>query len=328
MDSTAVNYDSTANIPCEGCCQHKLSEPVNPDSQIVAQNLPKQVDEVFLPNLPKTTYQVPFGAVKSKLPEIKSINTDWSYLLYRVKERLSLILMLILTLGYLVWSVYQRSKKNFVAAKSRGEAPPFSLPIKISRDHAIVFEDDLYLAMNRMRSRQDSDQAVIDIPRTIEATISNGGLLEFQFDQRTKSIEYLILIDKNNEQNHRAQLFESIFQFFRKNQVFVERFFFDADPSFCWNESHQDGISTHRLVNLYPDARLLVFSNGFSFINPITGKVNLHLEQLFESWQSKFLLTPNPASSWNYREVILSEQFSVFPSNLPGLGKWQTPSLR
>ncbi len=307
--SSAVNFIQVANVPCEDCCAYP-----SPENRLTVDT----TGTTLPPDIPKTTYYVPFDTLTAELPYIRPLNSDLSFRLYKFKHELSWILIAMLLFGYLAYLLYRRAKRNYVAAKDKGDEPPYTLPIKITDDHEILFEDDFYLVINRMRGRQESERQLLNIPRTIKSTIKRGGLWDFKYTLRSKSTEYLILIDKNTEQNHQAHLYETIYQRLRKNEVYTERFFFDADPTLCWNKDFPGGIATERLAQYYPNARLIVFSNGYRFINPVTGETDAFLKA-FEPWQNRALLTPAPAASWNYREAILAEFFVVMSANVQGL---------
>ena len=73
------------------------------------------------------------------------------------------------------------------------------------------------------------------------------------------------------------------------------------------------------IAALHPDHHLIIFSDGASFINPLTGEPERWLE-MFSPWTSRALLTPESPAQWGDRERALAElDFIVLPATKEGL---------
>ena len=144
----------------------------------------------------------------------------------------------------------------------------------------------------------------------------------------------MILIDKQADYNHQSQLFEYVYQHFVAQEVYAERYFFDGDPSWCWNDAQPKGVPLEHLLQRYSQARLIIFADGHSFIDPVNGELEPWVKQL-QGWEQRALLTPAAAAQWNYREAKLNKHLLVLPSGIKGMlqlvnhfESLPTPSLR
>jgi hypothetical protein len=268
------------------------------------------------------------------MPSLAEVRQDFWYWLSRYKALFSAILYVLLLTGALGLYLWMRAQRRYAARQERGDEPPYQLPIKINRHSAIAVGPEFMTAINRLRGREASERLRINLQRTVAATIRRGGLIDFRFDAYTRPVEYLLLIDKNSEQNHQAQLFEFIYQHLLRQEVHAERFFFDGVPLWCWNERHPEGLPLERLKHLHRDARLIVLGSGYGFISPVTGELEEWTAQL-AAWNRRALLTPAPLAGWNYREATLAQFFQVLPSSMEGMTQvvrhfemLPTPSLR
>ncbi|MEZ5044171.1 MAG: SUMF1/EgtB/PvdO family nonheme iron enzyme [Saprospiraceae bacterium] len=327
MDSTAVNFNPQATEPCENCCeQRSAADPVEKPNRVTLSQLALR-DSVSVKPRFAAIEEAPLPALNA-LPE-----NGWQWL-SRYKWPASFLLwglLLTLSLGYYLW---RRAESQYLARQNRADEPPYRLPIKIRRAQPIALSDEFSLAVNRLRGREMGERSRLDLRKTVSATIRRGGFAHFQYRTLTRPVEYLLLIDKQAEQNHQSQLFEYVYQYIARQEVYAERYFFDGDPRYCWNDQHPAGLPVERLLQRHSTARLLVLANGYSFINPASGQLEDWTRSL-SGWHQRALLSPAPMAGWNYREATLAQFFLVLPSNVQGLVQvvrhfeaLPTPSLR
>lgn len=313
----APNYNPNATIDCEDCCEKTRSS---------VANFVQRDSVSWRPTPPIYEYTEP-----APLTPIGQSGLLW---LARYKTLLSWLIPILLLSFSLGWLLWRRARRDYLARQSRSDEPPYRLPIKIRRDRELELDERFFFLLDRLRGREAGERLRIDIPATIKATARRGGFPELRFRPYSRPTDYLILIDKQAEYNHQSQLFEYIYQRFVKQEVYAERFFFDGDPRWCWNDRHPGGLPLEQVLQRHGQARLLVFADGHSFLNPATGALEDWVKVL-EGWNQRALLTPAPAGAWNYREGRLSESFLILPSSIEGMLQLvrhfetlSTPSLR
>jgi len=230
-----------------------------------------------------------------------------------------LLLFTALLLALLFYRAYRRRK--LIAELESKDKPPYAWNIHIEGAEAIHLGDDFSFLLNLIRQRAGSEAFKLDVPRTIGATIEQGGMPTFRFLQQTQPPEYLLLIEQQSARNHRARLLDMLFQVFHANEVLIERFFYDNDPRVCYNEAHPEGISLQEVQQRYPSSRLMVAGYGNALLNKLTGKLE-PWSPLIRNWKHRLLLTPRPTLGWGKRERRLSELFTLLPLSMQSLLFW------
>lgn len=326
MDSTAINFNPEAEVACEDCCQYigcRDSTAINFNARATqaCEDCCEYAAKPTLTGLAQRdslSYKPRFEAKPVLLPELKPLDSNfWTWIADNKNMILGVLYALLLAIALTVF-LWKRAKQNYIARKERGEEPPYRLPIQIRKDRPIAVEQEFFLAMNRLRGRTESERQRLSVPKTVRATARSGGQIDFRYDAFSRPIEYLLLIDKNTEQNHQSQLYEHLYQRFVHHEVYSTRYFYDGAPDICWNEQHPSGINLERLLQLHGHARLLILSDGHSFINPTTGEVESWVN-ILQQWKERAILTPAPMANWDYQEATLARFFVVMPSNMKGL---------
>jgi hypothetical protein len=197
--------------------------------------------------------------------------------------------------------------------------PPYSWNIA-PKDHdaEINIGEGFSKTLLQLRRREWTDNSDIDVPNTIKATIAEGGMPNFRFKRQTRPPEYLLLVERFSRNDHRAGLFDYVFQALRVNEVFVERFFYDSDPRINRNEQYPAGLNLNELRNRFPDARLVLLGSGYRLLSPRTGKLAEWALPL-QSWRVRALLTPVPHAEWGYQERQLDTAFLLLPASVESL---------
>jgi len=228
-----------------------------------------------------------------------------------------LILLSGLLLGLLAqW--LERRRRQLIAEHQPNAKPPYVWNIRLDTPPEVDFGEPFYGLLHLLRRRETDEQWQLDMPGTIRATIRKGGLPEFRYAQQTRPAEYLLLIDRQGARDHRARLFEALFQGFRAQEVIIEAYYFDGDPRLCWNDAHPNGVSLRELYYHHPQSRLLLLGSGWSLLNPQSGRL-AKWTNLFNAWTDRAILTPQPLAAWGRNERALREQFLMLPAALSGL---------
>ena len=331
MDPRAINFNPLATKACMGCCSYKgcvdsLALNFNPKAKIACADCCELLETtntidgiIGLSQRDITTYKVHFPFQNVEIPVINRVN-EGLYALYQLKHILTYILLGIIMAILISVILYRRAYKRFLTIKEPGNAPPYQFPLLVQPTKAISFGPAFNKVINKLAARKVVPGQKLNFEKTIHSTIKNGGAIDLKrmYDRQPNS--YLILIDKKNNSNHQSQLFEVLHQKIVEQNVKVERYFFDSQPRVCWNENFPNGIRLEQIFQRHFYSRLLIFSDGYSFINPMTGEVEDWLWSL-KRWSKRGVLTPVPTASWTYREALLSDEFTVFPNSIDGISQ-------
>jgi hypothetical protein len=231
-----------------------------------------------------------------------------------------------LLMGGAIWGIsYWRRRKEqreLAARRDNKTKPPYAWKIKIDGiENALQLNDIFFRTANDMRRRSEMDVQRLDMPRTIQATIRRAGMPQFRFRQPTQANEYLVLIDQNAAQSHRAKLFGYLLHRWQQSEVLAERFFFNGDIRLCWNEKNPRGLSIADLRQRFPAHRLIVVGHGFWLLKTMVVEWDEWTAGLLDGWRQKVLLTPRMPQEWDARERVLAEKFRILPAILRGLGE-------
>ncbi len=228
-----------------------------------------------------------------------------------------LILLLFAMFGaYLNWWA-ERQQKIIADIQSKND-PPLLWNIQIPNVSKINLNEDYFKVLQLMRQRTSDDHFVLNIPKTINKTIETGGIVDFQYQYKTRPPEYLLLIDRQSSKNHRAYLYNYLFESFKANEVYIERFFYEGDIRLCWNEYYPNGIKLQDLQQTYRDARLIIIGSGYQLLNPVTGKL-AKWTRIFDNWSDRAILSPRPTKNWAGREKQLQQKFILLPASIQSL---------
>ena len=251
---------------------------------------------------------------------IEGISSNWalgfghSYFSFQK----ALIVLFTIVLVGLIGLFWRYKNQKFTLKFNADTDLPSSWTIKIPNSPTVLMDEKFYLAVSEMRKRTIHESNRIDVKKTINTSISNGGMIELTYLQATNTKNYLILIDINSEDNHRAKLYEFIIKNLLNYDVPIERFYFNSDIQWCWNENMPRGITIRELRHKYAEYQLIVFSNGATLINDNLIELN-DWTNVFDGWRKKIILTPRITSEWGKKEDLLAQKFRLLPANTEGL---------
>ncbi|MEO1259961.1 MAG: OmpA family protein [Bacteroidota bacterium] len=243
----------------------------------------------------------------------------WRTWLANNQEWIKIMVMLLLA-GVLYWLVRrrQRQKQKFVIDHQPNTNPPYVWNAAQGSEPEVQLNEAFFRLLHTLRQRTRDDVWRFNAPKTVHATIRKGGRVSFVYEQQTRPAEYLLLIDRHSNRNHRARLFDYLFQKIKTSEVYIERYFFDGDLRLCWNENTPNGIFLKELQHRYVNSRLLLVSDGYRLLNPKNGRL-ARWTKMLEGWKERALLTPVPMSKWKRKERVLNELFHIKPANVNGL---------
>lgn len=170
----------------------------------------------------------------------------------------------------------------------------------------------------QLRRRESAEHLLPDLPASIRATIAGGGVPTFRYRNPSRPTEYLLLVERYAMDDHRAGLFDHFYHTLHRNEIIIERFFYQGDLRLCRNERYPAGLSLQQLRYRYPDARLVVMGAGYRFLSPKTGDLADWTRPIF-GWRRRVLLSPVSRHDWGARERALQRLFHLLPASLQSL---------
>ncbi|HVV02943.1 MAG TPA: hypothetical protein VHC96_01925 [Puia sp.] len=193
----------------------------------------------------------------------------------------------------------------------RGDDAPVDLPFR-PKDHLIQKMPALTRLSTSLGQKVPTGAFRLDIKRTIHSCVNNYGLLLPVYRVIERAPEYLVLIDR--KQPLHCHLFRRLAQTLIDDAVPMNYYFFDDMTAF-FAEGSDKPVSFYGLRERHYPARLIISSDGYSFIDgkeELSGDIAAELSQ----WSDKLLLTPVSSSDWGAYEDILSEELRVVSADM------------
>ncbi|MCO6491630.1 MAG: WG repeat-containing protein [Phaeodactylibacter sp.] len=277
-------------------------EPVLPDAPVA------ELEVQPLP-YPRTLDRLRIDPAQEKRAQLYRDYGNWA--------KLALTLLLgALLYAFLQWREQRRRK--LVAELESRTAPPYVFNIETRQDEPIAWSEQLQSLLNVLRRRALGEAVRLDLPATIHSTVKQAGRLSFRYRQQTRPPEYLFLVERHSQYDHRARLYDLIYHKLRENEVYALRYFYDGDLRLCFDERAPHGVGLKELAQKYGASRLLIVGSGHGLLSPMTGKLS-KWTNVFSSWRQRAILSPLPSDTWGRREERLAEQFQLAPASLQGL---------
>ncbi len=243
----------------------------------------------------------------------------WEEFYQKYAKWIKLLLAAILTLILGKILLNRDKKRKRLIAKLNHDlktTPVWSL--KPGAIEEILTGDTFVRILNNLRKRTPDDFYRLNIPKTVNKTVRNAGMIQFQYELQTRPAEYVLLIDNPSEANHLSQLYELLFEHFKQNEVYLERYFFDEKMLLCRNETNPKGIKLEELQHKYYASQLIILAASYrseaSFIKKLQG-----WKDLFNGWKSAAILLPAPIFDKVEKDVSLRENFTLIPATIHGL---------
>jgi len=183
-----------------------------------------------------------------------------------------------------------------------------------------LFPTMIFMQIARnLRRRIPVPSNELDIEKTIDATLRQGGWLKPIYRNSQILPEYLFLVNRTSFQDHQAQFIEEIIQRLKKDNVLITSYFFDDDPLICF-PSHGESfpLRLNEIISKYHQHYLVLVSDTEKFFNIINGELEPWVSQLI-TWQSRAFLTPKPTINWGYQEFKIAQEFIILPATPQGL---------
>ncbi|MCB0598881.1 MAG: hypothetical protein KDD28_32720, partial [Phaeodactylibacter sp.] len=302
------------------CVKAEYAQEIK-DTNYIEIRFPIAVEEELLPYAPAADLALqplPFPRSLERLQvDPEQEKRAQLYNAYGHWAKLALAILLgALLFAFLQWREQRRRK--LVAVLESRTAPPYVFSIETGREEPIAWGERLPNLLNTLRRRALSEVTRLDLPATIHSTVKQAGRLSFQFRQQTQPPEYLFLIERHSQYDHRARLYDVLFQKLQENEVYALRYFYDGDLRLCFNERAPQGVGLKELAQKYGASRLIIMGSGYGLLSPLSGKLS-KWTNVFSSWRRRALLSPISSNDWGRREERLAEHFQLAPASLQGL---------
>jgi formylglycine-generating enzyme required for sulfatase activity len=243
-----------------------------------------------------------------------------------VHRRLQLAALLLPLLFFGAWWLRRfYGRRRMLLRRARTARPPRLEHLIVKGVAEQLFQGQSFRRvvqeLRRHRPRVSHD---IDEQTTIEATVRRGGLFTPVYGSRRTLPEYLVLIDRMGPSDQLARFQEELVSRLAQDSLNLDTYYFRGDPRICRRKVPDAAHPTNYLTlpdlaALHPDYYLLIFGDGASFIDPVTGKPERWLEQ-FSPWAGRAIMTPETPAFWRFREWALNESdFLILPTGREGL---------
>jgi len=289
-----------------------------PLDTIVRQVLQKKARPVSTPLFTSKDFPFPNDIRNLAIPPLNALEK-----FYQENAKLIKFLLIALLTAILVKILLARDekRKKLIANPNNTEKVLPILGIPGAMLEAIKSGEFFYRLLNKFRRRTPDEFARLNIPKTIDHTIKNAGMVNFQYKLQTRPSEYLLLIN-GRQTTHLTQLFNLIHEYFQLNEVHFERFFWDATTGLAYNENHPKGSTAEALQHQFYQSKLLVLSQGnlieSASRTQSSGSTN-DWRIAFKNWTEKAVLLP--VTSYTKAKSFTNKQnnFQVIPATIEGL---------
>ncbi len=190
-------------------------------------------------------------------------------------------------------------------------------------------ESSIRAAIRALR-RPAQGQPKLNIPKSIDSTIRNGGVPTLRFESPRRRPEYLILIDTLASRDHQSTLFQTMVRTMDKKGLQVYAYLYAGDPRVCRPMPGVTKGGPKTLVDLavsHTTARLLLFGDAGQLFYEQSAEVQPWAKPLFAQWPERIIFTPKTVSQWSDRERELAgkQGFLLLPALQDSLRSRQTP---
>ena len=214
---------------------------------------PATTHTVTLPIPPEVPYVHPAG-------EAGRIAWQWTAILAPI----------ILLFGYALFRWFLRRAR---AAVRRGLKGPHYVPIQVEPPAGPLFEPQKVVELaRRMRQREDAGHRVLDLPRTLSATIDAHGYPTFRFRAVRRPPEYVVLLERRSRLDHFTALTDTLLGKLQEDGVLLARYYFERNPRFVFSAS-DERFDLENLVSAHEGYRLLVVGSSECLLDPGTAGI-------------------------------------------------------
>ena len=221
--------------------------------------------------------------------------------------------------------IWHRKKrlKQYLIRQTTQEEPDLRTIYFEGIEKALFPVLEIYRVSQQMRRRKEVVIQELAIQETIIQTVHSAGVFSPMLTTRKVVPEYLVLIDRTTISDQQTAYINDLIDCLETNEI-ITRYYFDNDLRLCLADSFNiNPMSPSNLVRKYPSHRLLIFSNGDGFFDPITGNLTDWTEQFYK-WPHRFIFVLPTVDRVSYKLSMLAKMFVILPATTSGLAEMIT----
>ena len=222
--------------------------------------------------------------------------------------------------AFLVWRLWWLWRARLFLQRRSTTKQPELQKISIHEFEQNLLPADLFIhTAQSLRQRVHLPSNQLDLTKTIDATLHQGGWLTPVYGVQQVLPEYLFLIARASYRDHQTRFMEEMIDRLVHNGVFITRYFFDDDPRICFPVDEVDcPRKLHEIAAKYPQHRLVINADAEKLFSTETGALQPWVSQIM-TWKDRAILNPKPAETWGYQELELVQYFIVLPATPKGM---------
>jgi hypothetical protein len=175
--------------------------------------------------------------------------------------------------GLIAAAVQWVRRHRMLRLRQPDDHPPYTWSIPPLRSLQPFDESAILHLARAMKRREAADRDRLDVRASIMATIRAGGDPQLVHRRESRMPEYLAVIERLDDRDHQAEYFDRLVAALAAEGVAVRRFFHHGDPRICWSSPRRERITLRELHQHFHQARLLLFGNPASLLDPFTGEL-------------------------------------------------------
>ncbi|MBS0555488.1 MAG: hypothetical protein JSS47_23655, partial [Proteobacteria bacterium] len=173
----------------------------------------------------------------------------------------------------------------------------------------------LRTAVRGLRRPRTAAGRTLDVIASACATAARAGLFSPVHRPRLARPEYLFLVDRAGPGDQQAHWAAEMARDLAAEGVGLTLYEFDRDPRWVaplrLHRSLSAGPPQHfvplaRLAARHAGQGLIVFADGYGFIDPASASLHSWLAEALAPWPCRVLMTPVPLASWGAAEDVLA----------------------
>lgn len=300
--------------------QESIPQPFNNTApKVVEEQVPQQVvaDIKQTPEIPPNDNLLPAAYPSEITLAIDDLwVTNWSvYFNY-----ICLGLVLLLPILLLAYRYYRYKKDAFlslqqIAMSDEGDS---YFQLSFPKQKYRLFQTAHFKTIaQRLHQREWAVGKDLHIDQSISATIEAGGRLQLSYQQRSRPVEYLILLPNQPQGAHDVRWLHELVESLQQSDLYCVVYYYDHDILRVYQQANkQENLAT--LHGRYPRHRLLIFGAATLFF----GADALPNKAMYEInlWQYRALLSNTPIVEWSELELRVAEQMPLLPASLAAIG--------